>query len=64
MVAHTFDSSTLEAEIGWSLNSMPTQCTDRVLGQSGLYREAMFGGGGEAITSKQTNKENRKKVIN
>ena len=41
-VAHTFNSSTLEAEARKSLSSMPAWSTEQVPEQPGLQRETLF----------------------
>jgi hypothetical protein len=41
VVAHTFSSSTQEAEAGKSLSLRPAWSTEQVPGQAGLHREVL-----------------------
>ena len=53
MVAHAFDHSTREAEVGGKTSEFRASLVYKVPGQPGIHRETLFQ---ETKTNKQTNK--------
>ena len=56
VVAHAFNPSTWEAEVGRFLSSRPAWSTERVPGQPGLYRETLSQKQKQTQANKQTEK--------
>jgi hypothetical protein len=62
MLAHVFNSSTLEAEAGGFLSLRPAWSTEWVPGQSGLYRETLSQKQKQQKNQKNKNKNKNKQT--